>query len=165
MSNLIIIIGNDDPILFFDSSAAPLFISLSMGRDKNITVRRFVFCVWCSYCELMFCLLGATCTVRMSFSCQFISVFLHMSFYLFHFPPHFLFFSLLSHSLLFMAFHLLRALLPHLSYSPFFLFFGKFSMPLILHSCFHGRLFLGLVKLSFGFFFLCSLVWPTQDCS
>ena len=42
---LVIINGNDDPRLFLDSSVVPLFISSSMGQDKNIVVRRFVFCV------------------------------------------------------------------------------------------------------------------------
>ena len=80
-SNLVVIIGNDVPSLFSDSLAAPLFISLSMGRGKNITVRHFMFRVW------------------------------H------NFPP-FLFFSLSFHSFLFVAFHLLRAFPPHLSFSP-----------------------------------------------
>ena len=42
---LVIINGNDDPRLFLDSLAVPLFISSSMGQDKNIVVRHFVFCV------------------------------------------------------------------------------------------------------------------------
>ena len=43
MLALIIINGNDDPRLFFDSLAASLFVFSSLRRDKNITVRHFVF--------------------------------------------------------------------------------------------------------------------------
>ena len=90
---LIVINGNDDPRLFFWLISCPLFVFLSLRRDKNITVYRFVFCVRRIYCELMFRLLCDTCMVRMSPSCQFILIFLHdLLFILFFSLP--LFFSI-----------------------------------------------------------------------
>ena len=55
--------------VIFDSSTAPLFVSSSQGRGKNIFIHRFVFRVRRIYCEMMSCLLRATCMVKMSSSC------------------------------------------------------------------------------------------------
>ena len=49
----------------------------------------------------------------------FVSIFLRTSLYSFLFFPPFIFFSLLFHSFIFVAFHPLEAFLPHLSFSPF----------------------------------------------
>ena len=62
----------------FNSSAAPLFIFLFFRRDKNITVCHFVSLVQRIFCELMSCLLCATCTVRISSSCQYLSIPVHV---------------------------------------------------------------------------------------
>ena len=66
---LIVINGNDDPRLFFDSSAAHLFIFSSVRQDKNRIIHCFVFHVWRIYCELMLHLPHDTCMVRMSLLC------------------------------------------------------------------------------------------------
>ena len=60
--------------VIFDSLAAPLFVSLSLGWGKNIFICRFVFRVWRIYCKMTSCLLCAICTV-MSSLCQFSSIF------------------------------------------------------------------------------------------
>ena len=108
---LIVINGNDDPRLFFWLISCPLFVFLSLRRDKNITVYRFVFCVRRIYCELMFRLLRDTCRsgcllhVSSSwFSCTI--------FYLFYFFPSLYFFPFSFHFFfLFVLFRLLEALL------------------------------------------------------
>ena len=76
-----------------------MFVLLSLRRGENKIVRRFVFRVQCIYCEMMSCLPCATCTFRMSSSCQFFSVFPRTIFHSFH-AFSLLFFSfLLSFSL------------------------------------------------------------------
>ena len=108
---LIVINGNDDPRLFFWLISCPLFIFLSLRQDKNITVYRFVFRVRRIYCELMFRLLRDTCTIRMSPSCQFISIFLHDLLFILFFSLPFFFSIFISFFFLFVLFRLLEAFL------------------------------------------------------
>ena len=63
----LVIMENEDSGSFYDSSAAPLFVSSSVGQYKNITVCRFMFRVRRIYCVLMFHLLCATCTIKIFF--------------------------------------------------------------------------------------------------
>ena len=63
----LVIMENEDSGSFYDSSAAPLFVSSSVGQDKNITVCRFMFRVRRIYCVLMFHLPCATCTIKIFF--------------------------------------------------------------------------------------------------
>ena len=53
-----------------------MFEFLSIRRDENIAVLRFVYHVRCIYDKLMFNLLSATCTVKMCLTCRLFLVFL-----------------------------------------------------------------------------------------
>ena len=162
---LIVINGNDDPRLFFWLISCPLLVFLSLRRDKNITVCRFVFRVRRIYCELMFRLLRDTCTIRMSPSCQFISIFLHdLLFILFFpslsfFPFSFHFFSLHAISFAWSSFSSSESFL----INSFLFLVSLFELPfLFLCSC--GRSFLSLVGLPFYFFLFCSSMWSAWVC-
>ena len=62
--------------VIFDSSVTPLFMLSSLRLGGNKIVCHFMFRVRHIYCEMTSCLPCAMCTVRMSSSCQFFSIFL-----------------------------------------------------------------------------------------
>ena len=100
--------------VIFDSSAAPMFVFSFLRHDKNIIVCLFMSRVQRIYCELMSCLLHATCTIRISSSCQQISAFPRTFFHLFLLFPSFSFLSIFCFVLsYFVMFQLLWSLLFH----------------------------------------------------
>ena len=126
-------------------------LAFAQARKSSIFQNFYciVFRVWRIYCEMMSCLLRATCTVKMSSSCQFSLVFPCTT------PTHFISFpSFYFHSLfsfLFFPWHFIRfgVLLNFprvlsiflVSFLCFFLCFCKFFMLLPLLLFFLSRLF------------------------
>ena len=100
--------------VIFDSSTAPMFVFSFLRQDKNIIFYLFMSRVQRIYCELMPCLLHATCTIKISSSCQQISAFPRTFFHLFLFFPSFSFLSIFCFILsYFVTFQLLWSLLFH----------------------------------------------------